>query len=309
MLDYRSLTFLEVFEQQSYTRAAEALHITQPAVSSHIRQLEAHYGVTLFKKSGRSIEPTQAARALYTHLLAARNDDQRLVAQVKGLEQGLGAQPPLRFGCTRTVVDYAAPRFLPAYVLTHPNEQIHMRCGNTRELVRDIENGTIDFALVEGSFDHAEFDSALFSTEKYVAVAAPAADDAAPHPASIRDLLGQRLIVREEGSGTREILERNLAAHELGLCDFAGTLELGAIAAIKACAAAGAGISFMYRAAAEDELARGALRDVTPADFAINHDFCLIWQRGSQYEKHYRALNKSWRALYLAARAGQAAGR
>ncbi len=304
MLDYRSLTFLEVFEQQSYTRAAEALHITQPAVSSHIRQLEAHYEVTLFKKSGRSIEPTQAAQALYTHLLAARNDDQRLVAQVKGLEQGLGAQPPLRFGCTRTVVDYAAPRFLPAHVLAHPDEQIHMRCGNTRELVRDIEEGTIDFALVEGSFDHTEFDSAIFSTEKYVAVAAPTAG-AAARPASIRDLLGYRLIVREEGSGTREILERNLAAHELGLGDFAGTLEVGSIQAIKACAAAGVGITFLYRAAVEDDLAAGTLCDVTPADFAINHDFCLIWQRGSRYEKHYRALNKSWKALYLAARAGQ----
>ena len=101
-------------------------------------------------------------------------------------------------------------------------------------------------------------------------------------------------MLREPGSGTREILERHLAARELSVDDFAGVIELASIPAIKACVAAGAGVSFLYRVAVERELASGELADVTPADLSIEHDFSLIWQRGSRYAGHYRALLREW---------------
>ncbi len=112
---------------------------------------------------------------------------------------------------------------------------------------------------------------------------------------STADLLGMRLVLREEGSGTREILERHLAARDLAVGDFAGVIELASIPAIKACVAAGAGVSFLYRVAVEDELDAGTLTDVTPTDFAVEHDFSLIWQRGSQYGRRWRALLREWR--------------
>ena len=160
-----------------------------------------------------------------------------------------------------------------------------MRTGNTAELVALIDAGEIDFALVEGYFDRRTFESAVFSREPFVAVAA-----SGERPASITDLLGNRLVLREPGSGTREILERHLAACDLTVDDFAGVIELASIPTIKACVAGGAGVSFLYRAAVENELASGALVDVTPRDFAIKHDFSLIWQRGSRYASRYRAL-------------------
>ena len=113
-------------------------------------------------------------------------------------------------------------------------------------------------------------------------------------PASIAELLDRRLILRESGSGTREILEHNLAARDLAVSDFSGVVELASIPAIKACVAAGAGVSFLYRVAVESELADGRLVDVTPKDFAIEHDFALIWQRGSRYANGYRALLREW---------------
>lgn len=113
----------------------------------------------------------------------------------------------------------------------------------------------------------------------------------------MRDLLGERLILREAGSGTREILEKHLAARDLAVTDFAGIVEIESIPTIKACVRGGAGITFLYRVAVEEELARGELADITPDDFAIEHDFCLIWQRGSQYAPRYRSLCDAWRAL------------
>ena len=349
MLDYRTHTFLEVYRQRSFTRAAEALLITQPAVSQHIRQLEAHYGCALFTKTGRGVEPTPAANLLYQRLLAMENDEGRL--QIETAE--LAARPtsasaaPLIFGCTRTIADYVAPRLISTHLAAHPDASVTLRAGNTRDLVCALERGEIDFALVEGSFDRSRFAYESLSHEAYVAVAAPRAaiesgiettrqavtatsepaaldapdalatpgaasaptpavspgtagvkrpEDAPSRPASIRQLLGQRLILREAGSGTREILEKHLAARDLAVDDFAGLVELESIPTIKACVRAGAGISFMYRAAVEAELEAGELVDITPDDFQVEHDFCLIWQRNSQYAPRYRAPCAAWRS-------------
>lgn len=284
MLDYRAHTFLEVCRQRSYTRAAAALHITQPAVSQHIRQLEQHYGCPLFAKAGRGIEPTPAGELLYRALDAMENDDARLRAELDTL-MAPETRPPLRFGCTRTVADYVAPRLLAEHLARHPDERILMRTGNTTELVALIDQGDIDFALVEGSFNRTAFDSAVFSHEPYIAVA-----DEPLAAARLEDLLDQRLILREPGSGTREILERYLAVRNRSVDDFSGVIEVASIPAIKACVRAGAGISFLYRVAVEDELRRGELYDITPDDVSIEHDFALIWQRGSRYAARYRAL-------------------
>ena len=294
MLDYRANTFLTVCRTGGFTRAATELHITQPAVSQHIRQLEAHYGCPLFAKTGRGVEPTDAGRLLYRALDVAENDETRLLAELAALRRGEDARPPLRLGCTRTIADHVAPGILARHLVAHPRERILMRAGNTAELVDSMDRGEIDFALVEGPYDHEAFDGAALSRERLVAISA-----AGGPPASIEGLLGERLILREPGSGTREILERHLAAHDRSIDDFAGTIELAGIPAIKACVAAGAGVSFIYRVAVEAELASGALADVTPADFAISHDFSLIWQQGSRYADRYRALLRAWRAATL----------
>ena len=197
MLDYRTHTFLAVYRSGSFTRAAEQLHITQPAVSQHIRQLEAHYGCTLFSKTGRGVEPTRAGQLLYQALDAERNDETRLRAELDSLQGEKNARPPLRLGCTRTIADYVAPRVLTQHLARHPSEHVLMRTGNTAELVALIDAGEIDFALVEGYFDRRTFESAVFSREPFVAVAA-----SGERPASITDLLGNRLVRSARGRHT-----------------------------------------------------------------------------------------------------------
>lgn len=290
MLDYRTHTFLAAYRTGSFTRAAEELHITQPAVSQHIRQLERHYGQTLFSKTGRGVEPTEAGELLYRALDAMENDERRLRDELESLRDAPQTRRPLRLGCTRTIADHVAPAILASHLSRHPGDRALMRTGNTRELVGLIDRGEIDFALVEGSFDRSSFESAPLSRERFVAVAAPG-----ERPRPLEDLLERRLVLREPGSGTREILERHLAARDLSVSDFASVVELASIPAIKSCVAAGAGVSFLYRVAVKRELASGALSDITPPDFAIEHDFSLIWQRGSRYAERYRSLLREWR--------------
>ena len=302
MLDHRVATFLAVYRQRSFTRAGRELNLTQPAVSQHIRQLEAHYGCTLFCKSGRAVAPTPAADMLFQALSTARNDEARLMAELRELPGPAGAQGAagrrLVFGCTRTVGDAVVPRLIARHAALHPEDRISMRIDNTARLVRLLDEGELDFALVEGSFDRKRFDAELLSHEEYVAVAAPGLAATLPSDGrrALADLLAFRLVLREPGSGTREILERLLAAHGRTVADFAGSIELGGMPAIVAAAEAGCGVAFLYRVAAEDALAAGALAEVTPADCRLTHDFCLIWQRGSRYAPRWRALARDWRS-------------
>lgn len=294
MLDYRVKTFLEVYRKASFTAAARELHISQPAVSQHIHQLEAHYGCLLFSTQTRMIRPTPAGDLLFTRLSIMEHDERRLEEELALLATDCASPDvrPLRLGCTRTIADYLAPRLLADHAAHYPNQSILMTCGNTRELLDSIREGALDFALVEGSFDHASFGYETLSTEPFIAVAAPGTLAA---PATIHDLLHHPLILRETGSGTREILEANLAARGLAINDFSHRMELASINAIKALVQSGGGVSFMYRIAVEHELERGSLLDVTPADCPISHDFSLVWERGSQYANDYRKLCREWR--------------
>lgn len=311
MLDPRTLTFLEVCRCGSFTTAAAHLHVTQPAVSQHIRALERHYQARLFERRGRATVITPAGRLLYRTLARLANDEQRLQAETRELASGKADLQPVRLGATRTIGDYVMPRVLPAYLAAHPEAHLVLTVGNTQGLLQALEAGSIDFALVEGSFDRSSFASEPFSREPIAAVCAP--ELAAKHAIGqmpsegpghssgrrppLADLTALPLILREEGSGTREILARHLATRELAFADFARTVELGSVAAIKACAEAALGVTFLYRIAVERELATGTLVDVTPADFSLAHDFTLIWQAGSLYAPRYRAILAEWRAL------------
>lgn len=291
MLDYRVASFLEVCRQGGYTRAAAALHITQPAITQHIHALESRYGCALFERSGRAVQLTAAGRIARQRLTVAANDEERLVRELRAAAQAEQGARVLRLGCTRTIADYLAPVLLAKMTARGEGASVTLRTGNTAELTDALDAGEIDLALVEGSFDHARFDAEILSREAYVAVGR-----AGDRASSLADLMRREIVVREPGSGTREILERLLVAHDASLADFAGVTELGAIPAIKAVVAAGDAVTFIYRIAVEDELSRGILVDVTPPDLALEHDFAGIWERGSIYGEAFRGLVAHWRS-------------
>lgn len=101
-------------------------------------------------------------------------------------------------------------------------------------------------------------------------------------------MLTERIIIREKGSGTREILERNLEARNLSVEDFRHTVEIGGMNAIKTLVEAGYGITFLYEAAVRNELNNGVLKEIKLKDFNMLHDFKFIWNKGSVFSDHYR---------------------
>ena len=198
MLDFRVYTFLAVCEYMNYTRAAEALHITQPAVSQHIRYLENMYQVKLFLAEGKKIHLSPAGERLLHAATTLKNDE---VFLRKQMFEGAGKGLSLRFGTTRTIGESVISTPLARYIHSHPKDRISVVINNTDELLHKLVSGEIQFALVEGYYDDVDFDSMVFRTEPFIPVCA-AGHVFAGEPVQLRDLLEEHLLIREPGSGT-----------------------------------------------------------------------------------------------------------
>ena len=196
MLDFRIETFLAVCQTMNFTRAAELLHITQPAVSQHIHALEAQYGVRLFVYQGKQLHLTESGRLLYQTAVTMRHDALRLR---DALRQADGRRH-LRFGATLTVGEYIMPGPLRRLLEQDPGLQLRMLTANTRDLLRLIDQGELDFAIVEGNFDRQLYEGLAYCTQRFLPVCAPGYPF--PHPVrTMEDLLDVHLLAREPGSG------------------------------------------------------------------------------------------------------------
>lgn len=286
MLDFRINTFLAVCRLMNFTRAAEELNITQPAVSQHIRFLEEMYGVKLFEHKNKKLYLTDAGKLLRNTATTIVHDD--LYMRDKMQELG-GQKRSLNFGVTLTVGEFVIPGPVAEYLKNDPGTEIHMTVANTHELLKKLNEGQIDFALVEGFFAKGEYDWRTYSTENYIGVCSPGyLEDRKLE--RIEDTFGERLIVREAGSGTREIFERYLESRNFQIADYENIAELNNMSAIKALASYGCGITFLYEAAVREELAAGKLVKLPLSDFHITHDFTFIWRRNSVFSDYYKGL-------------------
>lgn len=285
MLDFRMETFLAVCQCMNFTRASEQLNITQPAVSQHIRFLEKHYNTKLFRYEGKKLRLTGAGEILRNASLTMMHDEMSMQSEMQKSEE----TEEIRFGATRTVGDVLMGKILENYLKNYPEAGIHMIVENTKELLQRLDEGTIDFALVEGFFKKSEYDYQKYSDENYIGVCSP---DYQFHetPETIENLFQERLLLREEGSGTREVLERWLDSQNLGIRDFRQTMEVGSLQTIRELTKAGCGITFLYEAAVKEDLKAGTLQKIPLKDFHVSHEFTFIWRRGSIYADRYREI-------------------
>ena len=180
----------------------------------------------------------------------------------------------------------ATLKALDLYMEKNPNLIVKMQVANTNELLTKIDEGEIDFAFVEGYFSKEEYDSLVYSKEEYIAVCGK--DYVLQkEPCYLEELCSERILVRERGSGTREILERAMEEQNLSLKDFISVAEIGNLQTIKALVEHHLGITFLYRRAVLKELEQGSLREIQVRDFKVHHDFNCIWRKGSIFEEEY----------------------
>lgn len=287
MLDFRVKTFLCVCQTMNYTQAAHLLNITQPAVSQHIRYLEEFYQIKAFRYANKKLELTTAGRILYERCKTMENDEVALGQELQRSRSGLRT---LALGVTMTVGEYAIVGPLAAFLKVHPEINIELRFGNTQDLLSQLTDGRIQLALVEGYIPEQDYVCKRYSTEDYIGVCSAQHEFVNGTPNIFHDLLPERLLLREQGSGTREILERNLAVHGLKVTDFIHTSLIENMHTIIGLLQRDCGITFLYRLAVKDELERGTLKEIPLKNFSMQHDFNFIWEKGSIYSTQYEAL-------------------
>ena len=293
MLDFRMETFLEVCKDMNFTKTARRLNMTQPAVSQHIHWLEEAYGTRLFSYQGKKMSLTPAGEMLKNSAATMSHD---ILLLREKMQESTRKKRELKIGLTLTIAEFEAAKSMAKYLNENETYSLLLSVGNSRELLKELEEGKIDFALVEGNFPRDIYHHQLYATEPYIAVCA-ADDPLSRGRHTIDELLGRRLVTREAGSGTRNILERYLEMKSLEVTDFSALVEAGSIGLIKQLVEYGCGITFLYRMAVKRELEEGRLCEIKMDDMNITHDFTFIWREGSifheDYQKIYQMLKKS----------------
>jgi len=256
MIDIRLYTLLEVVKFNSYTRAAEHLSLTQPAVTQHIKQLEQELGIKIFYRVGKEIKPTnegniviQYARrniALYERMKQSILDMQRQVRR-------------LTVGITHTAESNAVAEVLGRYCSKNPGTTITIISDSINNLYSMLKNYEIDLAVVEGKIQDNSINSLLLDTDSLMLVVSNNNPLAKKSMVTINELKKQPLILRRPSSGTRNLFVAHLESKNMSLDDFNVILEVDNIATIKDLIRRDIGVSILARSACLDELKKGKI--------------------------------------------------
>ncbi|NLL39039.1 MAG: LysR family transcriptional regulator [Clostridiales bacterium] len=283
MLDFRHETFLTLSHCGSYTKAAELLHITQPAVSQHIKYLEEFYGCKLIDTSNRKMRLTVQGELLREFAMTVFADSKHFKQNISSINT---ENLQFSFGATLTIGEYIMPDILSRLLTKYPAMKIHMSVANTQLLLERLNSGELDFVIVEGLFDKSEYDSTLFSLERFIPVCSPESEFAKGE-VSFQEITKSRLILRERGSGTREIFENILQKNNYSLHAFEKLIEIGNMAAIKKMVSMGLGITFLFEAASRQEIDRGSLSVIKLSGFSEQREFNFVLLKNSFFRERY----------------------
>ncbi|MBP1039834.1 LysR family transcriptional regulator [Vagococcus sp. BWB3-3] len=284
MLDYRYQTFLVLCAERNYTKTAEKLFITQPAVTQHIQWLEHKYQTKLVSYQNREIRLTNKGQLLYRYL-------QNLQAQIKKIETNLThretANKDLNFATTLSIGDELLPRIVQAFAQSDPKLNISCLVENTQQILQQLRTGDIDFALVEGNFPKQEFAHYELSSQPFIAIASTQSSYQIGENYHISDLLSETLITREKGSGSRKILDNLLAEQNYAVDDFSRLLELGSLNSIKELVKNNLGIAFLYEEVVKKELIDQTYQKINIQQLETSHSFYFIYLNGSLFEPEF----------------------
>lgn len=270
MLDPRWNTFLAVCETMNYTKAAQRLCLTQPAVTHHIQYLEQHYGCRLFTYEGKVLRLTEAGLRLREFTRSMAYNEQKM-------EQTMAASAPisLRVGTSKTIGEYVIAPKVEQFLRAHPDASFSLLVDNTRELLRGLEAGRLDFVLVEGFFDRSRYDAQLWRRESFFGVCSPD-HRLAGRLVTLEELEDERLILRESGSGTRAIFEDALRRQNRTLRGFSSVATISDFVTIKSLVMDGLGVSFLYEPVVQRELEQGTLARFDLADAPMQGAFYFV---------------------------------
>ncbi|WP_026263876.1 selenium metabolism-associated LysR family transcriptional regulator [Paenibacillus terrigena] len=271
--------FYTVSEKGSFSAAAQALHMTQPAVTMQVQSLEEYFGTKLFNRSTKRIELSEAGRAL---LPFAR----RSIELIRDTDMAMSKfthmlQGRLQLGASLTIGEYVLPRMLGPFGQQYPNIAISMKVMNTAQILEEIANHQLNFGLIEAPVQHPDMHiEAVMKDELKLIVPAnhPLAEASV---VSLEDVLKYPFIVREQGSGTRQVMEEQFARKNIDIQSVRAVMELGSTGAIKSAVEAGLGIAIISPSSVKHEVTLGLVKIVDIEDCSFERQFYSIYLKSA----------------------------
>ncbi|NQX89356.1 MAG: LysR family transcriptional regulator [Halioglobus sp.] len=278
--------FLATARHSNVTRAAEELAMSQSAASGALAELENQFEVKLFDRRGKRLHLSELGQQL-------RAEAQQLLDQAQALEQALAGEDivgGLSIGATLTIGNYVAVNMIADFRRLHPMANIALQVANTETIAKRVAEFDLDMGLIEGELHHPELTIQHWRQDELVVFAAPDHYLAEAEALSDQQLLTQRWIVREQGSGTRQAFDR--AMHGI-LPDLYIAMALQHTEAIKRAVEAGLGIGCLSRICLADAFKRGTLVPLPVND----RDFCREWYLITHRDKFHSAALQEWLTL------------
>lgn len=259
-MDTRQLqAFCAVVDRRSFSHAAEALGVTQPAVSLQVRSLEKRFGTQLLDRSGRRVEPTEAGWRLYRGAQRLLQLEEQVVDEVSAGTDGEPAGS-LSLGASTGPAAIVVPQLLGEFQRRHPAVRVSLEVHDTQTVVEAVGERRLELGIVGAARRHRGVRFETLMHDDVILVCPPSHRLAGATVAAV-DLRNEALILMQEGAGVRQIVEDELRRLGVRLRDLDVRLELGLQESVRSAVVAGYGITFISRAAVESELASGALAE------------------------------------------------
>jgi len=276
-ITFRQLTVLEaVARNLSFTKAADELHLTQPAVSMQIKQIEESIGLPLFEQIGKKVFLTEAGHEMYSYCRSIQQqleEAESVIENLKGVRHG-----KLTIAVASTA-NYFAPRILAAFNKEHESVKINLDVTNREGLLQHLENNDTDVVIMGRPPVELELEAESFMENPLVLIAAPNHHLANQNKVSIHELQKETFILREEGSGTRTAIERFFL--EQG-AELATTINMNSNEAIKQAVQAGLGLGIVSMHTLELELELNRLAIIKAEGFPILRHWYIIYRKGKR---------------------------
>lgn len=268
--------FSAVARRLSYTRAAEELHLTQPAVSMQIRQLEQQAGLALTEQLGKQVYLTEAGEEVYRYaksILHQVDEMDDVLDKLKGFSGGR-----LHIAAISSA-NYFAPKLLGTFHQRYPDVSVSMDVTNQSAVVKQVIDNEVDMAIMGQPPDHAHLEATPFMDNPLIIVAEPGHRLASRKRIALKDLEKEVFLTREPGSGTRGAMQRFFREQKLTLTT---GMEMGSLSGIKQGVQAGLGLGLLPRGAVEVELMLGRLVELKIKGLPIPRHWYVVMQKGKR---------------------------
>jgi DNA-binding transcriptional LysR family regulator len=277
--------FQAVAHSRSFTRAADLVHLTQPGISKHIKQMEEYFGVPLFSRLGRKVTLTEPGQVLFDatqEIMATIEAAERRIDDLKGLRGG-----KLRLGTSFPIGVYLLPAVLARFRKRYPAVEVTLDIALSDTIGPKLLANEIDLGLVTYEPRDARMVARTFMTDELVVIVARKHRWAVKTRIKPQELSGETIIVAARGAGTRTVVEERLKGLDITLPN---VLEFGNLEGVKHAVEAGLGISIQARSVVKREVAAGSLWAIKLAGMDAKIEFLYVWRKNAHLSHAARAL-------------------